>query len=524
MLTAEDEIFKTSAYRSEAARLAAKAGIDLGLEGKALTKHIADTLRKIPDEMHRKALQAAKVATFQDDTMGGGWLGKMSHHARMMTKDVPALKFVVPFITTPANVVRAGIEASALPWLNPKMVYDATQPGAAGNVKAAKLAGGAIMTVLAYSLYHAGIITGDGPDDMEQRKVLEADEWQKNSIRVGDTYLSYDRLDPVATPFVVTATFFDRSRFQRREHELIADTGAALWAAGTHFFELPFLQGMQNLSKLPDQGWKGIGKLVGKTASGFIPFSSLIATIARVDDPEATGVTGIKAGFGGDGVALDTIDEAMAQLQSRTPFWRDGLRPARNWDSSIQMAPLGGLLVPFNPMPARAAKNDNATGALIRYGVTSPEPTPMLNIGRGISVNLLDFDGGRGAVYDAFLVGVGKARREAVIDAMENSAAFTLTEAEDMHGERALALQTAIQKGKERGTSEFLRETLPALVAKGEINLAPIAKLLEDEGKAGVIDAIREEGRKSTRAEGRFEDTRKPKRIINPSGTGVRLQ
>ena len=43
-----------------------------------------------------------------------------------------------------------------------------------------------------------GTITGSAPRDRGRADLMRADGWQPYSIRIGDTYYSYQRLDPLA--------------------------------------------------------------------------------------------------------------------------------------------------------------------------------------------------------------------------------------------------------------------------------------------------------------------------------------
>jgi hypothetical protein len=520
-LTAEDEIFKTLAYRSELAKLSMRRGIDQGLEGQALKDFSNDIMQNIPDDLHRDALQKAKELTFQDQAMGGGLIGFLASKAKEITSKFPALKFIVPFITTPANVVNAGMDASILAVLNPKIWRGLQAGGADADMAAAKLAGGAVMTTLAYLLYQQGALTGDGPEDPGQRKMLEATGWQRNSIRVGNTYHSYDRLDPLATPLVTMSSMLDRARFQRREVDPLLDSMSAVAAAGSHFLDLPFLTGVADLVKVIEYGPKAIARMAGKIAGGFVPFASATASFARTSDPIAAGSTGITAGFGGSGASMDLIDEAMNQIKLRLPWARDGIRPQRYWDGEIQMAPVGGSLMPLNPMPARRVREDRATEMLVRYGVAAAEPTPILNIGEGISVNLLDFDRQKGEVYDAYLLEVGKARKAAVLEALKDPV-FNRTDEKDKDGEKPLELTKAINEGKATGTENFMETVLPRLVREGKMDLAPIAALLgQSEDK--LINEIQRGRFKSSRSTGRFKNEQTSRKSIEPSGTGAPL-
>src|SRR5690606_7018157 len=63
-------------------------------------------------------------------------------------------------------------------------------------------------TGFAAALYEAaleGKVTGSVPGDEAKNRFMRADGWQPYSVRIGDQWVSYSRLDPVATTIAVAA-------------------------------------------------------------------------------------------------------------------------------------------------------------------------------------------------------------------------------------------------------------------------------------------------------------------------------
>jgi len=170
-------------------------------------------------------------------------------------------------------------------------------------------------------------------------------------------------------------------------------------------------------------------------------------------------------------------------------------------------------------MPTRRAREDKATEMLVKYGVNAPEPTPIINIGEGISVDLLDFDRQQGKVYDAYLVEVGKARKAAVTEALKDPI-FGKPDEKDIDGEKPLLLQQAINAGKTEGTDAFVNNVLPRMVKSGELDLAPLAVSMGKSVDRLIMD-IQKGKIKSSRATGRFKNEQQTTKTISPSGTGA---
>ncbi|MFR4119810.1 MAG: hypothetical protein ACLT2T_13990 [Bilophila wadsworthia] len=66
---------------------------------------------------------------------------------------------------------------------------------------------------------HSGQITGSPPKDNKLRQALEATGWQPYSIKVGDKYLSYRRLDPagmflgIAADLAVAGQYLNKDQY-----------------------------------------------------------------------------------------------------------------------------------------------------------------------------------------------------------------------------------------------------------------------------------------------------------------------
>ena len=103
---------------------------------------------------------------------------------------------LVPFVKTPLNIMLYAFDRLPLiAMANPKNVADFKGLGR-DEVVARQLAGGTYLGG-AITLANMGLITGGYPTDAKQRANLSPN-WRPYSIKVGDKYYSYSRLDPFA--------------------------------------------------------------------------------------------------------------------------------------------------------------------------------------------------------------------------------------------------------------------------------------------------------------------------------------
>lgn len=121
---------------------------------------------------------------------------------------------ILPFVKTPANVAKTGIEYSPV-GLTKAIVYDTVQLRK-GNISInqyidnlSKGLTGSAITVLGYALAQAGILKAGGSDDDKKEKFDEQSGKQAYSIQVGDKTYSIDWLAPVGIPLMVGAEIYE---------------------------------------------------------------------------------------------------------------------------------------------------------------------------------------------------------------------------------------------------------------------------------------------------------------------------
>ena len=109
-------------------------------------------------------------------------------------------KAVAPFITIPTNIAKWTVREGPLGLLSENFWQNMRKGGADAQIALAGVSLGSIVMGTAAFLTKEGILTGRGPGDANERKMLEADGWQMYSVKIGGNYFKYDRLDPIAMP------------------------------------------------------------------------------------------------------------------------------------------------------------------------------------------------------------------------------------------------------------------------------------------------------------------------------------
>ena len=193
-LTAGDEFMKHIGYFSELHAQAVREGMNQGLSGKQLDDFVKTvTTGGITPQLHYKALANAREITFTEA------LGPASQSINNALNTSPGLVFKIaalPFYKIVVNLTKYSARNSPL-GLASKRVRDAIKAGGKERYEAiAGIVQGTAMMGLAATLYEMGLITGRVPSDM--RDTYSSAGIQEYSAKIGDKWVSYKRLDPLA--------------------------------------------------------------------------------------------------------------------------------------------------------------------------------------------------------------------------------------------------------------------------------------------------------------------------------------
>jgi len=334
-LVAGDEFFKAFNYRAYVQQELAAEAIQKGLRGKNLSKYVADRVQGyttdtgrifneagirrdaelkademdlkfeerqnfiekevakasqqpfvLPDgtelsykdrgALTAKAEQMAKINTHTQDSQNS-----VSNMLSMLTQKHPTLKFVIPFVRTPTNLLTYGISRSpfgSLQVLSKDFRAKLRSPDASVRAETRGRLATSVTTTAAllYFLQSGkgqGLITGYGPKNKEQRESWEMNN-QQYSIKIGDKWVSYNRLDPIATILGVVADITEAQTYNELDDgDLEKVFSVAALAFSNNITSKSYVQGLDNLFdflKFKDPV-RDAEKFLGSIAGGFVP-------------------------------------------------------------------------------------------------------------------------------------------------------------------------------------------------------------------------------------------------------------
>ncbi|GGD54631.1 hypothetical protein GCM10010989_30990 [Croceicoccus pelagius] len=114
-------------------------------------------------------------------------------------------KVIVSFVRTPINLMKFATERSPAAPLLQEWRRDFLAGGERRDMAIARVMLGTGFAMAMYEAALDGRITGAVPPDPAKARLMYADGWQPYSIKVGERYVSYSRLDPFSSTIGVAA-------------------------------------------------------------------------------------------------------------------------------------------------------------------------------------------------------------------------------------------------------------------------------------------------------------------------------
>lgn len=294
LLTAEDEFFKQLNYRASVRARAWREGIQSGLKGPALADHVTKALDDAVDEVGRfrnlDAIQEARSASFTDDLKASTWMGNrtMSESLMTLSEAHPSLRLVLPFIRTPTNIMRyvwnrtPGLNLARKQYMDDILGKRGPRQQALAR---AQFATGSVLWGTAITSALEGRLTGAGPRDKQQRRMLESTGWRPYSVRMEREdgtveYVSYQRLDPFGMFLGLAADYAEAGNALDGETrgEVVGAMSVALLR---NIQSKSYLTGLTNIVQALSEPEQRMQRFIWNQVASYVP----AAVSAFKDDP-----------------------------------------------------------------------------------------------------------------------------------------------------------------------------------------------------------------------------------------------
>jgi hypothetical protein len=370
-LMAGDEFFKAIGYRQSLKSQAMKTAMDEGLRGRALGERVRALEDSPTPAMQEIALENARYQTFTNE------LGKYGKHAQGLLSH-PAGKVIAPFVRTPTNIMKFGLERTPLQLVSDKTRLDLLGKNGkeARSQALAKISLGSGIMAWVASEAVTGNITGSGPTDPELRAAWFAAGNRPYSVRIGDQYVSYARLEPLGTILGLAADFAEISGHIEANG---ADELAAkiVMSVNRNITNKTFLSGVSALADALSDPDRFGQKFINNLAGSVVP--SGVAQLARQTDKEII-FTDPTTGEVIDRPVMRETRTALDRIKSRLPGYASDLPPRRNiWGEPIF---LDGGLGPDSVSPFYQSRlsSDFTTQEMVRIKAELSRPERKIQI------------------------------------------------------------------------------------------------------------------------------------------------
>lgn len=359
-LTAGDEFFKTVGYRMELHAQAYRQGIQEGLEGDELAVRIYDIVQNPPENLKLNAIDFSRYQTFTKP------LGEAGQSIQTAAQRIPGARIIVPFIRTPMNIMKYATERTPLSFLAPQIREEIAAGGARRDMALAKIATGSMVMAAAADMTMSDQITGGGPKNPKMRNMLRATGWQPYSVKVGDKYVSYGRLDPLGATIGIAADVTEIMA-QTTDAETIDLATAATISVAQNITSKTYMKGlseffdvMSSVSPDPEKNNTRAIKWAERLGGTIVP--SGVAQLERTLDPSLSATNGI-------------ID----RIKSRIPGYSDDLPPRRNiFGEEIVLS--GGIGPDImSPLYVSEVKNDVVAEEIVSQRTLLSMPTDVID-------------------------------------------------------------------------------------------------------------------------------------------------
>lgn len=366
LLEVEDALGLKSAYK--------KALTDYLTANKIDVDNITD---KQLSKARNYAVEQAKEATFHQANAIATAINQFSKKNGLTKGFTDA---VLPFVKTPLNVAKAGLEYNPTGLLK-TITYD-TVKLRKGEITVNKYIDnlskgltGTGIAVLGYALADAGILKASGGDDDKKEKYDEALGKQTYSITIGERTYSLDWLSPVGIPLFVGAEAKALRNSQKEQKGSISsddDKKFNQWIKSSEnianamansmspMSEMSMISGLTSALKSYEQdSTKMLGTIgtnaVKSYANQFVP--TLLGQVARTTDDYERSTTSTKSG-----VLSKAIDQTKLQIMSKVPGLRQKLPTKTDiWGNEQKAEPNIPLRVVNNFVNPSTVKNINTS-------------------------------------------------------------------------------------------------------------------------------------------------------------------
>jgi hypothetical protein len=373
-LTGEHDFFRSIGYRMELSALATRQATQEVATGSitqdAMAGRIAEIMENPPPSVTIGSIDAMKYQTFTDAP------GKLANLIEQARTDFPMLRVVLPFYKIPARILSFTFERTPIAPLMSSYQANIAAGGARASLARAQMGLGTAMMLATADAVMSGKITGSGPPDKATRGAMENQGWMPYSMKVGDRWVQYNKLETAGSSMAMAADIVETARNYHAaingdnpDMEKLAVAGAL--SVAQNITSKTYLQGLSNLFEALASP-KTEGELVARSYVGSVVPAG-VAAIDRMSDPYQR-----------------TVYSMIDAIKARTPGWSETLPPRRDvWGQPVEHASdMGKAYDLLSPFATRAPSDSPIDKEIERQGFNVNKPAARASFGQGAVIDL----------------------------------------------------------------------------------------------------------------------------------------
>lgn len=450
-----DDFFRVVASRGEL-RAQAFRQVQRDIRAGTVAKEDAQAaMARLIDEPTPTMLDAAEreMRELTFTRADGGFERRTNAFRQMLDSNggpVPWGTLLMPFVRTPLNIMSYAVRHSPLAPFSSRMRRDMAEGGARGEMAKTQWAVGTATYALFMDMALNGEITGGGPGNRQQREaMMRADpngnvNWQPYSVKVGERWLSYERLDPLGSSMSLVADFseilanedWDTGRIDQ-PGELV---GHVVGALGEAFFDKAMLQGTFEFFEAMTSGDDAkVESMLKERAAGLIPFSGASRMVRRGTDEYVRETSGV----------FDALRNTIPVLSESLPPARDLWGQERTYQTG-----LGTAYDAVVPVRTRGLGSNTIDLEILDQGITVSMPARSMTFdGERVSLrNRLD-------IYSDYVALSGQPafeQLEAVVTGNHEDSEFYYSLSDGPDGGKADYIKSVIKAYREEAKAQIM--------------------------------------------------------------------
>jgi len=331
-----------------------------GLRDEAAARRVLELVDNPPENIKMAAIDASRYQTFTNQ------LGPAGKAVENLRNKMPYARVIMPFVRTPVNIMSYTFERTPLAPLSASFREEIAAGGARKDLALGKLIMGSTIMAISADLTLSGHLTGAGPTDRDANNILRATGWQPYSIKVGDTYYAYNRLDPTGALLGLAADMAEIMG-QTTDAEAQQIAAAAALSVAQNMASKTYMSGVVDFmdaffssSTDPEANNYKLNSWLSRMAGSIVPSS--VANIERVMSPE-----------------MSATYSMLDKIKSRIPGYSDTLPPRRNIFGEPVV--LEGGVGPdiMSPIYTSTAKDDPIADELVKQQASISMPRRVIN-------------------------------------------------------------------------------------------------------------------------------------------------